>query len=560
MSDVDAVIVGGGHNGLVAAAVLARGGWSVLLLERGEEVGGAVKTAEITRPGFVHDLCSTNQSLFLASAAYRDFRDDLERHGLAHAVTDRPAASVFPGGKALRLFRDLDRTLEGLRAHDDRDAEGFLRLRGQYRRFGASLQPLLQTELPSGRAAAQLASAAARVGLPKLMEVGRTLVSSAREVGDEHFGTAEMKAMFASWGLHLDFGPDVPLGAMFPFIETFSSVENGMAVAVGGAANMPRAFAGIAREHGAEIRTRADVARIEVRRGRAVGVELADGERIGARRAVIANLSPAPLIGRLLADADVPGDMVRRVEGYRYGPATMTVHLAMDGPIPWEAGEDLAEFGYVHAAPYVEDLSRTYAQAMDGTIPDSPLLIVGQTSAVDPSRAPAGGHVAWIQVRCLPPAIRGDAAGTISARDWDGAKEAVADRVVDKLERFAPGTKARILDRAALSPADLERDNPNLVGGDSIAGSHHPRQHFVFRPFPGWSRYRTPVEALWMIGASTWPGAGTNAASGYMAAQDLLRSDTVRRTARRGGAALAAAGIAATVAGAAVARRAMRRR
>jgi phytoene dehydrogenase-like protein len=559
MSDVDAVIVGGGHNGLVAAAVLARGGWSVLLLEKAGELGGAVKSGEITRPGFVHDLYSTNQGLFLGSEAYRDFRAELERHGLAHAVADRAAASVFPGGRALRLFRDLDRTLDGLRAHDDRDAEGFMRLRGQHRRFQASLAPLLQAELPSGRAAAQLASAAARVGVPQLLEVARTLVSSAREVGDEHFGSPEMKAMFASWGLHLDFGPDVPLGAMFPFIETFSAVENGMAVAVGGAGNLPRALAAVARGHGAEIRTGADVARIEVRDGRAVGVVLADGERIGARRAVVANLSPGPLIGRLLADADVPAGVLRRAEAYRYGPATMTVHLAMDGPIPWEAGEDLAGFGYVHAAPHVEDLSRTYSQAMDGLIPDSPLLIVGHTSAVDPSRAPAGGHVVWIQVRCLPSAIRGDAAGTIGARDWDAAREAVADRVVDKLEGFAPGTKARILDRAVLSPADLERDNPNLVGGDSIAGSHHPRQHFVFRPFPGWSRYRTPVEGLWMVGASTWPGAGVNAASGYMAAQDLLRSDAVRRTARRGGAALATAGLAA-VAGAAVARRAMRRR
>jgi phytoene dehydrogenase-like protein len=152
------------------------------------------------------------------------------------------------------------------------------------------------------------------------------------------------------------------------------------------------------------------------------------------------------------------------------------------------------------------------------------VLVVGQPTAIDPSRAPAGQHILWIQVRVLPSSIRGDAAGVITGTQWDAVKEAYADRVIAIIERYAPGFSSRILARAVLSPADLERDNPNLVGGDSLGGSHHLDQNFLFRPAFGWSRYRTPVDRLYMVGASTWPGAGTGAGSGYMLAKALTRS------------------------------------
>jgi phytoene dehydrogenase-like protein len=158
---------------------------------------------------------------------------------------------------------------------------------------------------------------------------------------------------------------------------------------------------------------------------------------------------------------------------------------------------------------------------MAGLLPAEPVLVVGQPTAIDPSRVPPGRHILWVQVRVLPSAIRGDAAGVIEARDWDAAKEPYADRVIDLIERYAPGTKAKVLARYDESPADLERRNPNLVGGDNLAGSHHLSQNFLFRPVPGWVRWRTPVENLYLIGASTWPGAGTGAGSGYMLAKTL---------------------------------------
>jgi phytoene dehydrogenase-like protein len=166
-------------------------------------------------------------------------------------------------------------------------------------------------------------------------------------------------------------------------------------------------------------------------------------------------------------------------------------------------------------------MARTYTEALAGMLPAEPVLVVGQPTAIDPGRAPPGKHVLWVQVRVLPARIAGDAVGRIAATDWSSAKEPYADRVVDLIERYAPGFRARILVRTVLSPEDLERDNPNLVGGDSLSGSHHLDQNFLFRPAFGFSRYRSAVPRLYMIGASTWPGAGTGAGSGFMLAKAL---------------------------------------
>jgi len=205
----------------------------------------------------------------------------------------------------------------------------------------------------------------------------------------------------------------------------------------------------------------------------------------------------------------------------RPGPGTMMVHFALSDLPDWTAGSALKSFAYVHLAPSFAVMARTYTEALAGMLPAEPVLVVGQPTAIDPGRAPSGKHVLWVQVRVLPARIAGDALGRIAATDWSSAKEPYADRVVDLIERYAPGLRAKILARTVLSPEDLERDNPNLVGGDSLTGSHHLDQNFLFRPAFGFSRYRSAVPRLYMIGASTWPGAGTGAGSGFMLAKAL---------------------------------------
>ena len=199
----------------------------------------------------------------------------------------------------------------------------------------------------------------------------------------------------------------------------------------------------------------------------------------------------------------------------------MMIHLALDDLPEWKAGPELRRFAYVHLAPSLEAMARTYQQAVAGLLPDAPVLVVGQPTAVDPSRAPAGKHVLWVQVRMLPAKILGDAGGEIAAAPWEDVKERYAERVLGMIEGYAPGLRDLILGRAVFSPSDLERANPNLVGGDQICGSHHIAQNFLFRPARGFARWNTPVRHLHLIGAATWPGAGTGAGSGYLLAQQL---------------------------------------
>jgi phytoene dehydrogenase-like protein len=199
----------------------------------------------------------------------------------------------------------------------------------------------------------------------------------------------------------------------------------------------------------------------------------------------------------------------------------MMIHLAMDDLPAWRAGETLRGFAYVHLAPSLAAMAKTYVEALAGQLPAEPVLVVGQPTAIDPGRAPAGRHILWVQVRVLPSRVLGDAAGEIAPADWDAIKDTYADRIIALIERYAPGLRTHILARAVWSPADLERENPNLVGGDSVSGSHHLDQNFLFRPAFGWSRYRTPVARLFMVGASTWPGGGTGAGSGFMLAKAL---------------------------------------
>jgi phytoene dehydrogenase-like protein len=207
----------------------------------------------------------------------------------------------------------------------------------------------------------------------------------------------------------------------------------------------------------------------------------------------------------------------------------MMIHLALDDLPEWRAGPELRDFSYVHIAPYMEQMSLAYQQALAGLLPAEPMLVVGQPTAIDPSRAPEGQHVLWVQVRMVPGRITGDAAAVIPETSWENAKEAYADRVLAIIDRYAPGIADRVLGRSVLSPLDLERSNPNLVGGDSLGGSHHLMQNFVLRPFPGWTRYKTPVDGLYMCGAGTWPGAGVGAGSGYLLGKQLTRPSLLAR-------------------------------
>lgn len=520
----DAIIIGAGINGLAAAVHLSSRGWRVQVLERQAQPGGAVRTAECTLPGFRHDLYAMNLSLFAGSAFHREHGALLASHGLEFVGANKPFASAFPEGAAvpwLGVEQGLDATLTHIRRSDPADAERWRAMDARFEREMPHLFGLLGTPVPSWAALRALWGMVRQLGLGGTAELARLLLSSPRAWLQREFRSEPVQCLLAAWGLHLDYGPDVAGGALFPYLEAMAGQRFGMALGRGGADAAVSAMVGAIEAAGGQVRTGADVTRIEVSGGRARAVVLGGDERLEAGRAVIANVHPSALYGPLLGSA-APADAAA-ARDLRPGPATMMLHLALDALPNWRASDALQQFAYVHLAPSMDQMARTYADALAGRLPAEPVLVVGQPTAIDASRAPAGKHVLWVQVRTVPFEVRSDALGRLAGGPWDDLKEAYADRVLDLLERHAPGLRGSVLARKVISPADLARDNVNLVAGDSLSGSHHLDQFFLFRPAFGRSRWRTGVERLFHVGASAWPGAGTGAGSGYMLARELAR-------------------------------------
>jgi len=502
---------------------LADRGWKVAVVEGRDEPGGAVKTRELTLPGFRHDLCAMNLSMFAGSAFFARYKDALCAHGLALAPAADCFASVFRDGGFLGVSTDLEKTAARIGALSPGDAQAWRGMQAQFLRNAPHIFGVLGAPMPSWQALRAGWKAWRSLGTGGVYDLARLVLASPRDFLDAHFTHERVKAMMAVWGLHLDFTPDTAGGALFPYLESMSNQAFGMVIGQGGADTIIKAMTGLLQAKGGEVLLGEPVQAIELAGGAATGVRLADGRRLAARRAVIANLNPRLVFGRLLPRGAAPQGFESRVDAFRAGPGAMMVHLALDGLPDWSAGSELKQYAYVHVAPDLAMMSRAYAEAADGLLPAEPALVVGQPTALDPTRAPQGRHVLWVQVRVVPARIRGDALGRIDARDWAQAREAYADRVLDILEQYAPGLRGKVLGRSVFSPLDLEQENPSLVGGDSLSGSHHLDQNFVFRPVPGYSRYRTPVKSLYLCGASTWPGAGTGAGSGFMLANMLAR-------------------------------------
>ncbi|MEB2349253.1 MAG: NAD(P)/FAD-dependent oxidoreductase [Comamonadaceae bacterium] len=518
----DAIIIGSGINGLAAAYHLTRRGWKVLVLEQAGVAGGAVRTGEVTLPGFRHDLCAMNLSMFAGSAFHAEHGKTLAGHGLKLLAAPRPFASVFAEDSTvpwLGVEQGLEPTLAHVTRASERDAQAWRALDARFEAEGPHLFALMGSPVPSWPAGKALWRMWRALGTRGMADTARLLMSSPRDWLTTTFENDAVRALLATWGLHLDFSPDVTGGALFPYLEAMAGQRYGMALGRGGVDTVVRALVQGVTAGGGQVQTNASVARIHVSEGRAQAVELADGQRHEARRAIIANVHPRALYGPLLGDA-APADSAA-ARALRPGPATMMVHLALDALPRWRAGAALQTFAYVHIAPSLHYMSRVYTEAQAGLLPAEPVLVVGQPTVFDPTRAPAGRHVLWVQVRVLPAQPVADAAGQIPVTPWDTLKHAYAERVLDVLETHAPGLRASVLAQHVMSPADLERENPNLVGGDSLSGSHHLDQFFVFRPAWGRSRWRTGVQGLYHVGASTWPGAGTAAASGYLLAREL---------------------------------------
>lgn len=521
MSEFDAILIGAGHNSLACAAHLAAKGWKIGVFERSATVGGAVRTQEYTLPGFRHDFGAMNLSLFAGSAFHRKYANELKSHGLEFAPVADCFASAFPDGRWFGVSNDLEKTAARIAAFSQADADAWRRLVGAFPGEAEHLFRLLGAPMTPRALAGFAWNLWRRKGVAGSLDMVRLLLSSPRAWLNENFESGHVRATLAAWGMHLDAAPDIAGGAVFPYLESMANQSFGMVLGKGGADTMIKALRGMVETRGGRVFADAEVAEVIASGGRTTGVRLASGETHSAARAVIAGVAPRALSGGLLPNGSGDPSFDTAMRRFRHAPGTMMIHLALDDLPDWKAGAELRRFAYVHLAPSLDAMALAYQQALAGLLPSKPVLVVGQPTAIDPSRAPAGKHVLWVQVRVLPYHVDGDAAGKIAPGVWDHIKEAYADRVLDIIESYAPGFGAKVLGRAVFSPADLERENPNLVGGDQICGSHHLSQNFLFRPARGYARWNTPVANLHLVGAATWPGAGVGAGSGFLLAQQL---------------------------------------
>lgn len=519
----DVVMIGAGHNALAAAAILAAKGRRVAVFERNDDPGGCVRTSDLTLPGFHHDWGAMNLNLFAGSPFHRQYQAELDQHGLDFAPATDCFASVFPDGRWCGVSTDLETTAARFAAFNPDDALAWRRMVARFDDLAPHLFSLLGSPLTLPSLARTTWNCWRAGGHDRIGELARLCLSSIRDFLDTHFVSPEIKATLALWGMHLDFPPDQAGGALFPYLEAMICQKFGMVIGKGGAQTMITALCNMAAARGVDIHYNAEIVGI-IRDGkRATGVQLADGRRVEAQSSVIAGVAPRALLQLLGEGGSGKVSYDNAMRRFRHAPGTMMIHMALDDLPDWQADPALRRFAYVGIAADLKTMNDAYSAARDGLLVEEPVLIIGQPTAIDPSRAPPGKHILWIQTRFAPARICGDVANTITTTDWSEAKEAYADRITACLERYAPGITAKIRHRTVFSPDDLEAGNPNLVGGDQLCGSHQLAQHFLFRPSWGYSNWTTPVARLYHIGAATWPGAGVGAASGTMLAQRISR-------------------------------------
>jgi phytoene dehydrogenase-like protein len=540
----DAVIVGRGINSLTCGALLARHGWNVRVLERNDYLGGAVKTAELSAPGFLHDVFSGWHSAWLTGRAHAVLGAELAARGLRYVNTECPTASVFPDGTAVFVLRSSEETGAEFERHAAGDGDAWLAFVGGHARTGALARDLSQRELTGLSASAIVARAWQRFGTVGLLEVSAGMVETSRDWLNRTFSSEYVRGALAPWSLHAGLGPDCAGSAFATQLLTLGKQRAGSPIPRGGGAQLVETLAGLIAERGGTLEVDRDVERVVVHGSQASGVRLAAGEVVIARRAVICNVTPTQLHGRLLRHP--PANALVAARRYRYGLASMQIHYALSEPARWRGDDRLNGTAVIHATSGVDGISKAVNEARRGLLPELPTVVVGQPLTVDASRAPAGAGMLWVQLLELPWHVRGDAGGSIDVGDgtWTEAlRERFAERVHDLLRRHITNLDSATLARTTLSPADLQSANLNLHHGDPYSGATTLDQSLLWRPSASIPGHRTAVDRLWHIGASSHPGPGVSGTSGFLVANRLIgRTLSARRLARTTGAAVARAG------------------
>jgi phytoene dehydrogenase-like protein len=512
----DAVIVGAGHNGLVAAAMLADAGWDVLVLEAQPVPGGAVKSAELF-PGYISDMFSAFYPLSVASPALRALH--LEDHGLrwTHAPAVVGHARSADDDDAPVIYREIDRTAADLERRTAGDGDRWRALFDQWLQIKAAVLSTLFSPFPPLRGPLQLLRS---LGTAEALRLAHLLMLPAGVMAEQLFDGEAARLLLLGNAMHADVPIDAPGSGVMGYLLIMMAQDGGFPVPVGGAGQLTAALVNRARSAGARIECGQEVEAIDVRGGRAVAVRTSGGSRVDVRRAVIADTSAPRLLCDLLP-ADVLSEATRRaMTRFVWDTPVLKVNYALNAPIPWRS-KSLGDAGTVHVGADHDGLIRWMADLNTSTVPLHPFLLFGQMTTADPTRSPLGTESAWAYTH-LPRGMSDDA----SADQLGVAVDLV-------LEKHAPGFTDRVIGKTIQRPSDLEASNANLHAGAVNGGTSQLFQQLIFRPAPGFGRAETPVQNVYLGSAGATPGGGVHGVCGRNAAKAALAADGARGWPRR---------------------------
>ncbi len=520
----DYVIVGSGINSLVCAAILAKRGRSVSVLERNDRIGGCIRSEEITAPGFTHDVMAATFVLFKTSPAYTALAEDLHQRGLVFCDSTSPTGVLLADGRHLIFHQSTDHNVSAFKALCASDGQQHAADMAQIGADADILFSVLGGNLWSWNMLKLLFREGRRRGSRELLALFGEALGSARGWLETAYSSDEIKALWAPWVLHAGLGPESAFSAQIGKIIAFALEQAGAPIIKGGAEHFVHAIRSIIEDHGGEIFVGQDVAEVIVEKTTAKGVRTTGQEEFMAAHGVICSTTPGQLYDRLLKHQSIPSAVRNDLKRFRYGKGNMQIHYALDKPPAWSIPE-LGQVALLHLTPGLDGVSKATNEAERGMLPEIPTLCVGHPTALDPSRCPEGKAILWLQLPETPRQIKGDAATEIDP-PYDGQwtneiKERYADRAQSILESHIAGFGTSVLERKVYSPADLEAININLVGGDPYGGFCGLDQYFLWRPLKSSINHTTCINHLHHIGASTHPGPGLGGGSGFLLAQSL---------------------------------------
>lgn len=507
MRTVDAIVVGAGNHGLVAAALLADAGWDVLVLDGRSKPGGAV--ASRTIDGFVVDEFSSCYPLGQASPVLQSL--ELGDHGLEWL--DRRPSLTHVSDATDELGSAVQDSPEATAAQLDEDhpgdGEAWLKMFSGWRRVREPLLDALIRGWPPVRAGGLLART---LGAAGLLDFARFALLPSDRMGQEWFAGRRAREILAGNTAHADVSPLAPISGLMGWLLAMLAQDVGFPVPRGGAGALAEALASRARHSGAIIQLDSPVAAVNVTEGRASGVRLADGTEVRARRAVVADVAATALYGDLLPDDAVPSGLRARLERFAWDPPTLKLNLLLDGQMPWLA-QRARGAAVVHAGLSARELIGWHAGIATGSVPERAFCLVGQMTTADPSRSPSGTESLWAYTHL--PRVPDKAAAGVAAESL-GSIETMFDEL-------APGWRELERDRWVQSPADLEGANPTLVGGAVGGGTTQLFQQGPWRPVAGLGGPVTHVPGLYLASAATHPGGAVHGGAGFNAARAALR-------------------------------------